>query len=69
MRPADLERPDLAVTDQRSVLCTPGDIDEFVAAVVGLARRQDLIRALGRNARQAVVDHYSWQQHVARLWA
>jgi len=69
LRPADLGRPDLAVTDQRSVLCTPGDIDEFVTAVAGLARRQDLIRALGRNARQAVVDHYSWQQHVARLWA
>ena len=25
-------------------------------------------RALGRNARQAVADHYSWQRHVERLW-
>jgi glycosyltransferase involved in cell wall biosynthesis/ubiquinone/menaquinone biosynthesis C-methylase UbiE len=69
LRPADLERPDAAVTDQRSVLCTPGDVDEFIAGVVGLARRRDLASALGRNARQAVADHYSWQQHVARLWA
>jgi glycosyltransferase involved in cell wall biosynthesis/ubiquinone/menaquinone biosynthesis C-methylase UbiE len=69
LRPADLERPDAAVTNERSVLCTPGDVDQFVAGVVGLARRQDLARALGRNARQAVADHYSWRQHVARLWA
>jgi ubiquinone/menaquinone biosynthesis C-methylase UbiE len=68
LRPADLERPTLTVTDQRSVLCTPGNIDEFVAGVVGLAKRPDLVHALGRNARQAVADHYSWRRHVGRLW-
>jgi glycosyltransferase involved in cell wall biosynthesis/ubiquinone/menaquinone biosynthesis C-methylase UbiE len=68
LRVSDLERPDVAVRDQRAVLCTPGDVDEFAAAVVGLVRRPDLSCALGRNARQAVVDHYSWQQHVGRLW-
>jgi glycosyltransferase involved in cell wall biosynthesis/ubiquinone/menaquinone biosynthesis C-methylase UbiE len=67
LRPADLARP-AAVTNQRSVLCTPGSVDEFVAGVVGLARRPDLVSVLGRNARQAVADHYSWQHHVARLW-
>jgi ubiquinone/menaquinone biosynthesis C-methylase UbiE len=69
LRLADLARPDLTVADQRSVLCSPGNIDEFVAAVVGLARRPDVAAALGRNARQAVADHYSWQHHVSRLWA
>jgi glycosyltransferase involved in cell wall biosynthesis/ubiquinone/menaquinone biosynthesis C-methylase UbiE len=68
LRPDDLTRPAVIVTNQRSVLCTPGSVDEFVAAVVGLARRPDVAGALGRNARQAVSDHYSWQQHVARLW-
>ncbi len=68
LRPADLARPDVRVVDERSVLCAPGNVDEFVAGVVGLARRRDLWCALGRNARQAVADHYSWQQHVARLW-
>jgi len=68
LRPPDLERPDLSVTNQRSVLCTPGSVDEFVAGVVGLARRPHIADALGRNARQAVADHYSWRQHVARLW-
>jgi ubiquinone/menaquinone biosynthesis C-methylase UbiE len=56
------------VVDQRSVLCTPGDVDEFVAGVVGLARRRDVASALGRQARAAVADHYSWRQHVSRLW-
>jgi glycosyltransferase involved in cell wall biosynthesis/ubiquinone/menaquinone biosynthesis C-methylase UbiE len=69
LRPGDLARPDVAVTDERSVLCTPGSIDELVTAVVGLARRPDLSAALGRNARQAVADHYSWKRHVGRLWA
>jgi glycosyltransferase involved in cell wall biosynthesis/ubiquinone/menaquinone biosynthesis C-methylase UbiE len=69
LRVGDLARPDVSVTNQRSVLCTPGDVDEFVDAVVGLARRPDVASALGANARQAVADHYSWQRHVARLWA
>ena len=69
LRVADLERPDSVVRDERSVLCTPGNVEEFVAAVVGLLRRPDLCCALGRNARQAVADHYSWRRHVDRLWA
>jgi ubiquinone/menaquinone biosynthesis C-methylase UbiE len=69
LRVADLTRGDTRVTDERSVLCTPGDVDEFVNGVVELARRPDVACALGRNARQAVADHYSWQRHVARLWA
>jgi ubiquinone/menaquinone biosynthesis C-methylase UbiE len=68
LRPPDLARPDLTVADQRAVLCSPGNVDEFVAAVVGLARRRDVACALGRNARQAVTDHYSWRHHVSRLW-
>ena len=63
------KRNNLTVAEQRSVLCTPGSVDEFVAGVVGLARRPDVADALGRNARQAVADHYSWRQHVSRLWA
>jgi len=69
LRLADLTRGDVRVTDQRSVLCTPGDVDEFVNGVVELARRPDVTCALGRNARNAVAEHYSWQRHVERLWA
>ena len=68
LRAADLARSDASVTDQRAVLCTPGDVNDFVAAVVGLVARPDLAAALGRNARQAVFDHFSWQRHVANIW-
>jgi glycosyltransferase involved in cell wall biosynthesis/ubiquinone/menaquinone biosynthesis C-methylase UbiE len=68
LRVTDLTAPAIRVTNQRSVLCTPGDVDEFVDAVVKLAARPDLCQALGRNARQAVHDHYSWKQHIQRLW-
>lgn len=57
------------VRDERAVLCPPGDVDAFVAAVIGLATRPDVATALGRNARRAVIDHYSWERHVQRLWA
>ena len=68
LRPGDLARPDVVVTRERAVLCKPGDLDEFVSAVVGLVARPDIAAALGRNARQAVFDHYSWQRHVANIW-
>ena len=68
LRAGDLGRPDVAVTSERAVLCTPGDVGELVDGVVGLARRPDLCRALGLNARQAIVGQYSWRHHVARLW-
>jgi ubiquinone/menaquinone biosynthesis C-methylase UbiE len=56
------------VADERAVLCTPGDVDEFVLGVVALVQHPPLSAALGRNARQAAADHYSWTRHVARLW-
>ena len=68
LTPADLRRDDLAVTDQRAVLCEPGKVDEFVAGVIAAAARPDISAALGRNARQAVAEHYSWSKHVDRIW-
>lgn len=52
----------------RSLLCEPGNLDEFVAGVVYLARHAELAAILGRNARQAMLDHYSWEKHVEALW-
>lgn len=54
--------------DKLAVLCKPGDVDEFVNAVVGLAARPDIRAALGRNARQALVDNYTWERHVEKIW-
>jgi glycosyltransferase involved in cell wall biosynthesis/ubiquinone/menaquinone biosynthesis C-methylase UbiE len=69
LRVVDLRRPDVTVSDQRSVLCKPGDVEDFVEAVVLLSRRPQLWSQLGRNARRAVADRYSWRQHIEHLWA
>ena len=65
LRIADLSKP---ITDERAVLVTPGDVEEFVKAVVFLAASPQVCEALGRNARKAVIEHYSWRRHVERIW-
>jgi len=67
LRLTDL-RPDVEITNERAVLCTPASIDEFVEAVNWLIARPEVQVSLGRNARAAVAEHYSWRQHVAHLW-
>ena len=67
LRPAELAGA-VAVANRRAVLCKPGDLDEFVRAVAFLAESPAVSEALGRNARQAVLDHYSWRRHVERVW-
>jgi len=56
------------VTDERAVLCTPGNVAQFVQAVIALAEHHDMAAAMGRNARQAAAAHYSWTRHVANVW-
>ncbi len=68
LRVADVLDASFEVTDERAVLCTPGDVDEFVDAVVAMTERPGLWAVLGRNARAAVRQHYSWTTHVAHLW-
>lgn len=55
------------IDGQRAVLCRPGDTDDFVDAVAGLAARADLWTALGTNARQALLDNFTWEQHVHKI--
>ena len=68
LRPSVFNGGRVDVGAERAVVCAPGSVDEFVQAVLGLIEHTDVRDALGRNARQAVVDHYSWTQHVAHLW-
>jgi len=56
------------ITRERSILCTPGDVGEFVEAVVFLAKHPDIAATLGNNAREAADHEYSWQRHIVRLW-
>lgn len=55
------------VGDSRAVLCKPGDVDDFVAAVSGIAKRPDLWPVLGANARKALIEHYTWESHVRKI--
>jgi glycosyltransferase involved in cell wall biosynthesis/ubiquinone/menaquinone biosynthesis C-methylase UbiE len=68
LRPSDFAGQ-VTVSEQRSVLCTPGDAPEFVAAVVALVERPDVADALGRNAREAASRCHSWTRHVQLLKA
>lgn len=54
--------------DSRAVLCPPGDVAAFVAAVLHLAARPELCAALGANARAAAEAEFTWTRHVERLW-
>jgi ubiquinone/menaquinone biosynthesis C-methylase UbiE len=68
LSPAMLDDDDLQAGDARAVLCTPGDEDEFVASVLALVERPELCRALGANARKAVLKHHTWDKHVDKVW-
>ncbi len=68
LRVADFADGTPEVSLQRAVLCTPGDVDEFTAAVVKLGEHSSVCEAIGRNARAAILDHYSWRRHVERVW-
>jgi glycosyltransferase involved in cell wall biosynthesis len=57
------------VTTERAMLCTPGSLDEFVAATLFLVRHPEIAVKLGINARNAIESEYSWARHVERLWS
>ncbi len=69
LRAGELDDPGLQAGKARAVLCQPGNLTEFVAAVVGLCKHKNLCEALGRNARAAAEAEYSWGHHVVRLLA
>ncbi|HWI20048.1 MAG TPA: methyltransferase domain-containing protein [Vicinamibacterales bacterium] len=68
LRLKDFAAGEPAVTNERAMLCTPGDVDEFAGAVVALVQHPKVATALGRNARQSVLDSFSWQRHVENVW-
>ncbi len=63
----EIQEPNSSAGDARAVLVEPGNVEEFVQAVGGLATRRDLWPGLGGNARTALIEKYSWKQHVQRL--
>lgn len=70
MRPAvqveDL--PDVQVTDERGVLVQPGSVEDLVKATLWLCQAPQVREKLGRNAREAAQQYYSWDIHVQTLF-
>jgi glycosyltransferase involved in cell wall biosynthesis len=50
----------------------PGDCDELAEGIIALAKDRTLRESLGQNAREEVLNKYTWEQHVKRtldkLW-
>ena len=68
IRASDLNKiSDISVKSERALLCEPGNIEQFINATVFLVNEPEVCRALGKNARQASIDLYSWEKHVRRL--
>lgn len=55
---------DLAATGALAVLVTPGDRADFVRGLTWLVERPALRARLGVNARQRVLDRYTWDRNV-----
>jgi ubiquinone/menaquinone biosynthesis C-methylase UbiE/glycosyltransferase involved in cell wall biosynthesis len=67
LRASELSAKSPIVSNQRSVLCKPGSVEEFVDAVEFLVQHPDICEQLGGNARRAVEKDYSCVSHVQRL--
>jgi ubiquinone/menaquinone biosynthesis C-methylase UbiE/glycosyltransferase involved in cell wall biosynthesis len=68
LRASNLNPSGADVTDERAVLCTPGNLEEFVAGAGFLISHPDVRLRLGHNAREAAGLHFSWDRNVADLW-
>lgn len=68
LRPRDFARGVPVVGAERAVLCEPGNVDEVVEATMALVRNPGIAAVLGRNARAAALEHFSWRCHVERIW-
>lgn len=71
LRPAlsvrQLKEKGLHVDGERAVLCAPGDVADLTDALSSLVARPDVADQLGRNARHALLQEYTWAEHVRRL--
>jgi len=66
---ADVKAGRTEAGENRALLCAPGDEAEFIEATLVLVNNPALAAGLGRNARAAAERYYTWDQHVADLWA
>jgi len=64
---SDLEQIGRVLKHKRTGwLVKPGDVQELVEGILGLAEDEDLRNELGRNARKEALEKYTWDKHVKR---
>jgi len=68
LRASELNGSQVSVSNERAVLCQPGNLAEFVNGVSYLVNHPELSATLGRNAREAALAHFTWDRHIDRLW-
>lgn len=56
------------LTDERAILCVPGDCQQLIDAIIFLAKNPSVTRQLGTNARKAAIKHFTWEEHIEGLW-
>ncbi|MEK7412370.1 MAG: methyltransferase domain-containing protein, partial [Planctomycetota bacterium] len=67
LRLADLELAEPASCQAVGVLTRPGDAVELVAAIRILANRPAIRERLGRNGRERILSHHTWDIHINRI--
>jgi glycosyltransferase involved in cell wall biosynthesis/ubiquinone/menaquinone biosynthesis C-methylase UbiE len=67
LRATQLPSPE-KITQERSILCTPGSVEQLADSISYLVQHPDARAKLGQNARQAAERFYTWKAHVERLW-
>ncbi|MFP8835075.1 glycosyltransferase family 4 protein [Hydrogenophaga sp. XSHU_21] len=59
--------PDGSTIKPRALLVTPGEVEELVLGLQRMAGDESLRIALGRNAREAALEYFTWDVHVDKI--
>jgi glycosyltransferase involved in cell wall biosynthesis len=58
---------EILVDGKTAVLTKPGDHIDLAKKILMLSGKEDLMYQLGENARQLVIEKYTWEKHVEKI--
>lgn len=59
---------DILEDDVTARLVEPGNICELAERIYELVSNEELAKKLGKNARHEVMEHYTWDKHVKKIF-